>query len=119
MTADGVCLIRVVNLGNARVREGSKGTTNANFTIKLSHASPDAVTVRFATANGSARARSDSIPVGRTITFLPGQTKQTVPVAIKGDRRNEPNERFGAKLSKVQGGLLGDAKGIGTILDND
>jgi Calx-beta domain/Domain of unknown function DUF11 len=108
-----------VNLGNARVRERSKGMTNANFTIKLSHASPDAVTVRFATANGSARARSDYKPVTKTITFLPGQRKQTVSVAIKGDRRNEPNERFRAKLSNVQGGLLGDAKGIGTILDND
>jgi Calx-beta domain-containing protein/uncharacterized protein DUF11 len=108
-----------VNLGNVRVREGSKGTTNANFTIKLSHASPDAVTVRFATANGSARARSDYMPLKKAITFLPGQTKQTVPVAIKGDRRHEAKERFFAKLSKVQGGVLGDAKGIATIVDND
>lgn len=105
-----------VSLGNVRVREG---VGNANFTIKLSHASPDAVTVRFATAEGSARARSDYMPVKKTVTFLPGQTKQTVPVAIKGDRRHEPNERFFAKLSRVQGGLLGDAKGIATIVDND
>jgi hypothetical protein len=108
-----------VSLGNFRVREGNKGTGNANFTIKLSHASPVAVTVRFATADGSARARSDYMPVKKTITFLPGQTKQLVPVAIRGDRRHEAKERFFAKLSRVQGGLLGDAKGIATIVDND
>jgi hypothetical protein len=108
-----------VKLGDVRVRERNKGMGNVNFTIKLSHASPDAVTVRFATANRSARARSDYKPVKKTISFLPGQTKQTVPVAIKGDRRNESNERFIAKLSKVHGGLLGDAKGIATIVDND
>ena len=108
-----------VNLGNVRVREGNRGTSKANFTIKLSHASPDAVTVRFATATGTARARSDFMPVNKTITFLPGQTKQTVRVAIKGDRKHEPRERFFAKLSKVKGGLLGDSRGIATIVDND
>jgi large repetitive protein len=108
-----------VKLGDVRVRAGNKGMGSANFMIKLSHASPDAVTIRFATANGSARARSDYKPVKTTITFLPGQKKQTTPVAIKGDRRNEPSERFFAKLSKVHGGVLGDAKGIATIVDND
>jgi hypothetical protein len=108
-----------VKLGDVRVRERNKKMSNANFKIKLSHASPDVVTVRFATANGSARARSDYKPVKKTILFLPGQRKQTVLIAIKGDRRNESNERFIAKLSKVRGGLLGDAKGIATILDND
>ena len=108
-----------VKLGDVRVREGNKGMGSANFMIKLSHASPDAVTVRFATVNGSARARSDYMAVRKTITFLSGQTKQTVPVAVKGDRRHEPNERFFAKLSKVEGGRLGDSKGIATIVDND
>ncbi len=108
-----------VRVGNVRVREGNKGKSNATFRIALSHASPDGVTLHFATANGSARARSDYTQVRKTITLLPGQTKQTVRVAINGDRRHEPNERFFAKLSKVQGGILGDAKGIGTIIDND
>jgi uncharacterized repeat protein (TIGR01451 family) len=108
-----------LKLGNVRVREGNKGVRSANFAIKLSHASPDGVTLRFATANGSARARSDYMPVRKMITFLPGQTKQTVAVAIKGDRKHEPTQRFFAKLSNAKGGLLGDAKGIGTIVDND
>jgi uncharacterized repeat protein (TIGR01451 family) len=108
-----------VSLRNVRVRERNKGMTSANFTIKLSHASPDVVTFRFATVNGSARARSDYKRVKKTIAFLPGQTKQTVSVSVKGDRRNEGKERFFAKLSKVKGAVPGDVKGVAKIVDND
>jgi hypothetical protein len=108
-----------VRLRNVRVRERNKGMTSANFTIKLSHASPDVVILRFATANGSARARSDYKPVKKRISFLPGQTKQTVSVSVKGDRRNEGKERFFAKLSKVKGAVPGDVKGVAKIVDND
>jgi Calx-beta domain/Domain of unknown function DUF11 len=108
-----------VSIGNVRVKEGNKGKSNANFTVKLSHTSPEAVTVRFATASGSARARADYAAVKKTITFLPGQMKQTVPVAVKGDRKNERTERFFGKLSKVRGGVLADAKGVARIIDND
>ena len=108
-----------VNLGNVRAKEGNKGTRIANFMVKLSHASPEQVSVRFATVSASARARSDFKPAKKTVTFLPGQVKQVVHVAIIGDRKNEHTERFFGKLSKVRGGLLGDVKGIARIVDND
>jgi hypothetical protein len=108
-----------VKIGNARIVEPNKGTRKANFKITLSHASPEAVTMRFTTVRGSARPGSDFTRVKKTITFLPGQLKQSVPVLVKGDLVNEHTERFFAKLSKLTGGLPADGKGVAKIVDND
>ena len=108
-----------VKVRDVRAREGNRGTKTARFIVKLSHPSPETVTVRFRTADGSARARSDYVPVRKTIVLLPGQVKQAVAVAVKGDLKRERRERFLGRLSNVQGGLLADAKGIASIFDND
>jgi len=102
-----------------RIKERDKGKRKANFVVKLSHASPDVVSVRFATASGSARARSDFKPARKTLAFLPGQRKQVVAVLVIGDTRNERSERFFGKLSKVSGGRLSDARAAARILDDD
>ena len=108
-----------VRVRDIRAREGDGGTKPTRFIVKLSHSSPETLTVQFRTADGSARARSDYVPVRRTIVFLPGQVKQAVAVAVRGDLKREPRERFFGKLSNVHGGLLADAKGTARILDND
>jgi hypothetical protein len=108
-----------VSIGDARVKEGDKGTRKAALLVKLSRASPDLVSVHFATSSGSAAARSDFRPVRRTVAFLPGQVRQVVTVLVVGDIRNENSERFLAKLSKVTGAVRGDAKGAVRIVDDD
>jgi len=102
-----------------RVKEGDKGTRKAALLVRLSHASPDLVSVHFATSSGSAAARSDFKPVKRTVAFLPGQRKLVVTVLVVGDLRNEQSERFFANLSKITGALRADAKGAVKIVDDD
>ena len=94
-------------------------STFASVRVRLSHASPDLVSVHFATSSGSAAARSDFKPVKRTVAFLPGQRKLVVTVLVVGDLRNEQSERFFANLSKITGALRADAKGAVKIVDDD
>ena len=55
------------------------------------------------------------------MTFQPGQTSKTVPIAIKGDATDEPEEQvwvsWHSPTNAVIGGLYG--VGYGTIWDDD
>ncbi|HEX8492185.1 MAG TPA: Calx-beta domain-containing protein [Pyrinomonadaceae bacterium] len=109
-----------LSINNVAVTEANTGTTNAIFTIKLSVASSQTVTVKYATANGTALAPGDytAVPL-TTLTFTPGQLSKTVTVAVKGDALDEPNETFRVSLSAPTNATLAAGQGIGTINDND
>ena len=81
------------------VTEGNSGTVNAAFTVSLSAASGQTVTVNYATANGTAVAPGDYTAASGTLTFTPGVTTQTLTVPVNGDTLNEPNETFFVNLS--------------------
>jgi hypothetical protein len=102
-------------------REGGIGKrTVFTFTIRLSAPTDQAVTVNYATGNGTATAGSDYESKTGTVTFAPGQTTQTVTVVITGDRLNEANETFFVDLSGESGNaLIIHPRGVGTILDDD
>jgi glucose/arabinose dehydrogenase len=103
-------------IDNVTIGEGN-GT--ANFTVWLSPAASSAVTVQYATANGSAAAGSDYTATSGTLTFAPGQTSQTIPIVIQNDTIVEPNETFNVNLSNATNATIGNSQGVGTIIDND
>ena len=97
---------------------GSGSTTNAIFTIALSAPTDRVVTVKAATANGSAVAGSDYTALAlTTLSFAPGETTKTVVVAVTGDAVAEGNETFVVNLSSPTGAALSDGQGQATILD--
>lgn len=109
-----------VSVGDVTVAEGDAGTTAARFAVTLSKAATAPVTVRWATADGTATvANADYQAAGGTVTFAPGQTVQTVTVLVAGDARTEGNETFAVRLSAPAGATLGDADGRGTIRNDD
>src|SRR5207247_1814237 len=65
-------------INDVAVSEGNAGTTNALFTVRLSTASGQPVTVDFATLDGSALAGSDYFSTNGTLTFAPGMTNPTI-----------------------------------------
>ena len=75
--------------------------------------------VAYATADGTAVAPGDYASASGTLSFAPGITSQTVTVAVNGDNALEGNEAFTVSLSAPTGATLGDATGVGTILDDD
>ena len=92
------------------------------FTVTLSAASGQAVTVNYATANGTANSTfliGDYVATSGSLTFNPGTTTQSITVSVRGNTTVEPNETFSVNLSNGVNVTIADAQGIGTILNDD
>src|SRR5260370_38972857 len=92
---------RTPNLPSSDVtlNEGNSGPTTFAFTVTLSPASSQTVTVNYATANGTATAGSDYTAIPSTpLTFLPTETTKTVNVTVSGDNSVKPDEALTANL---------------------
>ena len=108
-----------LSITDVTVMEGHAGSSNAVFTVALSTASAQTVTVDFATANGTATAGQDYTPASGTLTFAPGITAQSVFVSVLGDVLNEVNKTFLVNLSAAVNATIADGQGVGTINDDD
>jgi CSLREA domain-containing protein len=108
-----------VSIDNVSQAEGNSGSSNFAFTVSLSQASEQAVTVSYATSDGSAIAGSDYTATSGTVTFAPGVTSQTINVPVSGDTTKEASETFTVSLSSPVNATLGTATGTGTIVDDD
>lgn len=109
----------LLNINDVTVSEGNSGTTPCIFTVTLSGASAQTVTVNYTTADGSASAGSDYQAASGAITFNPGQTSKTITVLVNGDRLGEPNEGFFVNLSGPTGAVIADGQGAATIIDDE
>ena len=108
-----------ITITDASVTEGNSGTTPATFTVSLSHASGNPVTVQDATANGTATAGADYTAGSGTLTFNPGVTSLPIAVPVTGETAAEPNETFAVNLTTPVNGVFGDNQGAGTIVNDD
>ena len=109
-----------LSINDVTQNEGNTGTTAFNFTVTLSAASGQTVTVNYATANGTATAPSDYAAInGTTLTFAPGETTKQVTVNVVGDTANEPDETFFVNLSGATNATIADNQGLGTITNDD
>jgi hypothetical protein len=108
-----------LSINNVSVTEGNAGTVNAGFTVSLSAASAQTITVNFATADNTAAAPADYTATGGTLTFAPGVTSQPITVLVQGDILDEPDETFLVNLSGAVNATIADNQGIGTITDDD
>lgn len=108
-----------VSIASASVSEGNSGSTSLVFNVTLSAASTNDVTVDFTTTPGTALAGSDYTTTSGTLTFLAGQTTQTITVNVVGDTSVEPNETFTVNLSNPVNAQIGTAIGTGSIINDD
>ena len=107
----------MLSISDARATEGVDGSMS--FTVTLSPAASDAVTVRYATADSSARDGEDYNGVYGVLRFAPGETSRTIEVAILNDTHDEGEEKFYALLLSAEGGEIADAFGKGVIVNSD
>jgi hypothetical protein len=91
------------------------------FTVTLSGAYDQPVTVSFLTVNGTATTGdNDYVAKAGTLTFAPGETTKTITIEVKCDNKREADETFYLDLSGNSGNSLFTKKrGIGTILNDD
>jgi hypothetical protein len=109
-----------LSIGDTTVTEGNAGIVSAAFTVSLSRASDQTVTVQYATtADGLAVAGRDFDSLVGTLTFLPGETSKEILVAVRGDLTDEYDETFSVALSSPANAQVADGQGTGTILDDD
>jgi CSLREA domain-containing protein len=108
-----------VSVGDSSTPEGDAGTRSALFTVYLSSATHQNVTVNFDVADGTANAGSDYVDAAGPVTIPAGQTSATVAVTLNGDTTPEPDETFFVNLSSPANAAPGDMQGAGTIKDDE
>lgn len=111
----GPCL----SINDATVTEGNSGTTPAQFTVSLSSASSQTVTVDYRVASRSATDGTDYQSVTGQLTFTPGTLTQPINVPVQGDGLDENNEAFNVFIANPVNAALLDSQGVGTIIDDD
>ncbi len=97
----------------------ASGTSIATLTVSLSTPSGQAVMVAYATVAGTATSGLDYQAASGTLTFLPGQTQQTIAVPVLADSTVEPNETFFVRLSNAKQATLARDQALVTIFDAD
>ncbi|MDP9005328.1 MAG: hypothetical protein M3N15_00245 [Actinomycetota bacterium] len=109
-----------VSIADGQITEGNRGANTFPFTVALSKASTEPVTIAYTTVDGTATvANSDYVATSGELTFLPGDTSKTINVSVQGDRKKEPNESFFVNLSETTNATIVDKQGIGTIVNDD
>ena len=105
-----------VSVSDAAAEEG--GTLA--FAVTLDGVQDLAVSVDYATADGTATAGDDYTAASGTLTFAAGERSKTVAVAALDDAAEEAAETFALVLSNAsRGARLDDAEGTGTIAASD
>ena len=102
--------------------EGRNGhTTLFTFTVTLSAAYDQAVTMSYRTVDGTAKTSDqDYVAKTGTLTFAPGETTKTITIVVNGDSKKATNETFYLDLFGNSGNsLFTKYRGIGTILNDD
>ena len=91
------------------------------ITVQRINGSDGAVSVNYATSNGSATAGSDYTAAAGTLNFTNGETSKTFTIAITDDASFEGNETVNLALTSPTGGatLGSPASAVLTITDNE
>jgi len=108
-----------ITIGDASATEGDGGIRTLTFTVALTRASNQPVSVHYGTADGTANAGEDYEAASGTLVFAPGETAKTITIVITGDKKKEEKEAFFIELWEAENALLSDDLGVGTIFDDD
>ncbi len=108
-----------VSVADASAREESGSIA---FAVTLSAAAREAVSVDFATRDGTATAGADYTAASGTLTFATGETRKSVTVTVLDDAHDEGTETFSVVLSNPRPAgtaTLADGTATGTISNTD
>lgn len=112
-------IVPKIVITDATVKEGDGGTRDLAFTVTLSEATTNPVTVTYGTADGRAIAGQDYVAQTGTLIFAPGETSKVINVKVIGDTVIERNETLTINLTAATGGKIADRSATGTIVNDD
>jgi hypothetical protein len=102
-----------VSVADSSAAEPTDGDGTLTFSVTLSAAQSQPVTVDYETADGSAKAGTDYDADSGTLTFPAGQTVETVPVTID-DVGDEPDKTFTVTLTDPTPAKVSIGRGTAT-----
>ena len=90
-----------------KVLEGPAGAhTYLHFKFQLDSVPATAVSVSYATSNGTATAPSDYRPASGTLTIPAGERSRELWVRVNGDNKVELDETVNLAITAVTGGAI-------------
>lgn len=92
------------------------GATTAVFTVTMSAASTQTVTVNFATIDGTAIDGRDYVATSGDLTFAPGETQKTITVRLMNSPVRQMSVSFKVRLVSPANATLGLAEGTATLI---
>jgi hypothetical protein len=108
-----------LSVSDGSVTEGNSGTVDLVLAVALSSPSGKAISVDFATSNGTATAGADYISTNGTLTFTAGETNKMITVIVSRDLEDETNEVFTVVLTAPVNAAVASGIGTGLITDDD
>jgi hypothetical protein len=109
-----------VSINDVVAYEGNSGTTPFTFSVSLTGASSDTVTVDYSTCDSTATVSgSDYVATSGKAVIPPGALSTSVTVNVLGDFSYEPDEAFFVQLANPSHALFVRARGMGDIRNDD
>ncbi len=106
-----------INLSpNQTVVEGNTSPQSVTYTVTLSNPSTQIITVKYATANGTAISGLDYTSKSGTLTFAPGVTNQSFKIPILNNHLNEADETFILQLTAPTNAVLSANSTVSTTI---
>lgn len=108
-----------ITIDDVSVQEGDAGVSDAEFTVNLTEANTEDVSVDYAAISDTALVGSDFTQASGTLVIPAGSTSGTIVVPVIGDDIFEQDETFIVQLSNSQNGVIVDNEGEASILNDD
>ncbi len=102
-------------IGGVTTSEALVGLSVVEFMVEISHLSEIDMFVDFETADGSAKAYEDYLPVSGRLRIRAGSQKGTIGVPILGDTISEGDETFSLNFSNRSEGQIDSPNGVLTV----
>ncbi len=105
---------------NVKVTEGSSGQVIAKVTVTLSDVYDKEVSLKWSTADGTAKSADDFVPVtGGTLVFAAGEKLKYLEVKLVSDKILEFNEYFNVNVDEVTNAGMGNVHAKVAVADDD
>jgi hypothetical protein len=108
-----------ISIDDISMNEGNGGTSNMEFSVKLSQALTQEASVRVTTKEGFAKAVEDFQALDQVIIFKAGETVKKATVVIVADDLKEGIDEFQVNLSDAVNCTIFDGVGLGVINNDD
>ena len=121
-TATIVVSNRTVAIEDTTVTDTDTPGNAANFVVSLSAASPEPITVRYATADGTALAGVDYAASRGTVVFPPGELSTRITIPLLTDvatHTAETPETFFVDLLAADNATIARTRATATIVDTN